>query len=216
MKPLISGFRRISALALWGVLALPSGAAPGSTPGSFQASTAAASASSAPAPTPPPGSVDSSRIRLDAGDAAGALADAELAIAKGGGADAFAARADAKRGLGRPYGEFLADYAQAAKLDPRYLDKYKGLIVQRESEEHPTKKKSETGLLGIPLGVIAAFGAVGVLCIIVPALLARRRAGKPAASDDEPAKSGGTIQTADAPEGGAKADGPPGKESGKS
>ena len=111
-------------LSLILLLALPCAAADPAAP---EASTAA------PAATPPPGSLDSSKIRLDAHDLPGALADAESVVAKGGGADAFAARADAKRALGMPIEQVLADYAQAVKLDPRYLEKYDGLVAQVES-----------------------------------------------------------------------------------
>ena len=159
---------------------------------------AAAQASTAPvqAPTPPPGSLDSSKIRLDAQDAAGALADAETALAHGGGADAYAARADAKRALGRPMGEVIADYAEAAKLDPRYIEKYQGLIAQEESESHPDSRSRSwgKGLNGVSIVEIGAAAALGSLLIAVAVMMLRRRDTHPVAPDDEGVKPAGQEQ----------------------
>jgi len=128
-------------------------------------------------PTPPPGTVESSKIRLDAHDAAGALRDAETALSRGGGADAYVARGDAKRALGRPVDEVIADYAAAAKLDPRYIEKYQGLIAQKESGIHPdSQSRAGKGLNGLPiatLGIAAAAG--GVLIGVGVALLYTRK-----------------------------------------
>jgi hypothetical protein len=181
-------------LALWVMLIL----SPASAQTPAENPTAAASVSSVtsvPAATPAPGSINSSKIRLDAGDAVGALADAQLVVASGGGADAFAARADAKRALGSPYEEVLADYAQAAKLDPRYIEKYNGLIAQRESERNPKKAKGQTGLNGVPVGFLAAAGIVGVFLIVAAVLAARRGGAQAAAPDDEAVKTGGKAES---------------------
>ena len=175
-------------------------------------STGAAANTPPPAPTPPAGSLESSKIRLDAHDVPGALADAQSVISKGGGADAYAARADAHRAQGRPFQEVLADYAEAAKLDPRYIEKYRGLIAQQASEEHPDTQKSGRGLNGVPMGFIAAVGAAGSLLIVGAVLLARRRGGKTALPNDEEIKPGGKKQAPDAAEGGPKAAAPPAKE----
>ena len=106
---------------------------------------ALAACSPAAAQSPKDGTVDGSKIRLDAQDPAGALRDAETAVARGGGADAYAARADAKRALGRPVAEAAADYAQAAKLDPRYTAKYQGILEQARSEAHPQTDPKKAG-----------------------------------------------------------------------
>ncbi|MFI5346669.1 MAG: hypothetical protein ACHQ51_09880 [Elusimicrobiota bacterium] len=159
------------------LLGMPCAAA--STPPSVPTST------STPVPTPPPGTLDSSKIRLDAHDVTGALADAELVVAKGGGADAYAARADAKRAQGQPMDAVLADYAEAAKLDPRYIEKYQGLIAQIESEKHPKKAKGGTGLGGVPVGFIAAGILVGLVCVAGGVSLSRDRSAKLKAPDDE-------------------------------
>ena len=164
---------------------------------SFAASTGTAAAQPA---TPPPGTLDSSKIRLDAQDAAGALADAETALAHGGGADAFAARADAKRALGRSMDEVIADYAAAAELDPRYIEKYKGLIAQKESEEHPSAKAKSggtgKGVNGLPIAEVLGTAAVGGLLIVAAMVLVRGRDKAPIAPDDEEVKPGGNEQAA--------------------
>jgi hypothetical protein len=148
-------------------------------------------------PSPAPGTLDSSKIRLDAHDAAGALNDAEIALTKGGGADAYAARADAKRALGRPADEAIADYAEAAKLDPRYLEKWKGLIAQKESELHPNLKGTGgKGLNGVPIAGIAAAAIAGVLLFGGAFAMLRSRAQHPLAPDDEQVKPGGDEKAA--------------------
>ena len=159
----------------------------------------ASTATAVQTPTPPPGTIDSSRIRLDAQDAAGALADAELALAHGGGADAYAARADAKRALGRPIGEVIADYDEAAKLDPRYIEKYKGLIAQKESEEHTSRQAKSAGtskgVNGLPIAEVLGTATVGGVLIVAGLVLVRGR-DKPQAPDDEEVKPEGNAQAA--------------------
>jgi len=148
-------------------------------------------------PSPPPGSLDSSKIRLDAQDAAGALRDAETALSHGGGADAYIARGDAKRALGRPIDEAIADYAEAAKLDPRYIEKYKGLVAQKESGVHPDESKSGgKGLNGVPVGEIGLAAAAGIGLLAVAVVMLRKREQHPLAPDDEEVKSGGKAQAA--------------------
>jgi hypothetical protein len=161
---------------------------------------AASTGTAVQTPTPPPGTLDSSKIRLDAHDDAGALADAETALANGGGADAYAARADAKRALGQPMDEVIADYAQAAKLDPRYIEKYKGLIAQKESEDHPSHQAKSAGtgkgVNGLPIAEVLGTAAVGGLLIVAGLVLVRGRNDHPQAPDDEEVKPAGNAQAA--------------------
>ena len=178
-------------LALPLLLALPSLAAsqPAASPAAVSTS-ALVSGTSQPL-TPTPGSVDSSKIRLAASDAAGALADAEAALAHGGGADA-----DAKRALGLTFAEVLADYAEAAKLDPRYIERYKGLIAQQESEEHPAKNAGGKGLGGVPIAGVLGAVAIGGLCIGIGAVMLNARKDAETAPDDEDVKPGGIEKQA--------------------
>jgi hypothetical protein len=141
-------------------------------------------------PSPAPGTLESSKIRLGAQDVPGALRDAEIALSKGGGADAYAARADAKRALGRPVDEAIADYGEAAKLDPRYLEKWKGLIAQKESEARPvTRGAGGKGLNGVPIAWIGAAAIAGILLLGSAVMLLRRREEHPLAADGEPTAS---------------------------
>ena len=160
--------------------------------------TTAASTTTVQQPTPPPGSLNSSKIRLDSQDAAGALADAETALAHGGGADAYVARADAKRALGRPMAEVIADYAEAAKLDPRYIEKYQGLIAQGESEKHPDSQSRSwgKGLNGLPVAEIGAAAVLGCMLIGVAVVMLRKRTTHPVAPDDEEVKPEGKDKSA--------------------
>lgn len=184
--------------ALLCLLATAAAAAPAVSTGT---AAAAPAVSSAAAPTPVPGSLDSSKIRLDAGDAAGALNDAEQVLTKGGSADAYAARGDARRALGRPFEEVLSDYQQAATLDPRYIEKYKGLLAQAESERHPKGgKDAKQGLMGIPMGYIMGAGLAGGLLIVGGIIMAKRREGKAVAPDDEEVKPAGNKKASSEPE----------------
>jgi hypothetical protein len=114
-----------------------------------------------------------------------ALADAEAAVAAGGGADALAARAEAKLALGRPLAEALQDYEAAARLDPRYGEKYQGLLAQLKSETSPDRPKDRkrSGAGGIGMGVVGGLAAAGVLLLAFGLLFVRRKksAGKSAA-----------------------------------
>lgn len=120
------------------------------------------------------GTAESSKIRLDAHDLPGALRDAELAVSKGGGAEAYAARADVERALGRPDGQAIADYAEAAKLDPRYLEKWQGLIDQKESQIRPVQGAGGKGLNGVPIGWIAGGFLAGILLVVAAFMIAGR------------------------------------------
>jgi hypothetical protein len=177
-------------LALLLMLASPTLAAPQAPPAAVSTTTIA-STTSVQAATPPPGSLDSSKIRLDSQDATGALADAETALAHGGGADAYAARADAQLALGRPLDRVIEDYGKAAKLDSAYLERYEGLIAQRDSETNP-KARFKTG--GVSLGNVAdslamilAAAAVSWLILVVALVMLKGRETRSRASDDEQA-----------------------------
>ena len=172
------------------MLSLPCRAAP--QPPAVKTSTAN------PVPALSTGSLDSSKIRLDAHDVTGALADAESVIANGGGADAYAARADARRALGQPMDGVLADYAEAAKLDPRYIEKYQGLIAQIDSEKNPQKTKGGTGLGGVPVFVIGLGILAGIGAIAGGVIMSRDRNGKTKAPDDESIHPDGIKQVPDA------------------
>jgi hypothetical protein len=188
----------MKALALLLMLAPPCLSTPLPLTVAAASTTTIASTMTAQTPTPPPGSLDSSKIRLDAQDATGALADAETALKNGGGADAYAARGDAKRALGRPMSEVIADYAQAAKLDPRYIERYQGLIAQGESEKHPDSKSRSwgKGLNGVPIVEIGAAAAVGGILIAVAVMMLRKREEHPVAPDDEEVKPEGKEDAA--------------------
>jgi hypothetical protein len=167
-------------LALALLLAGPAPAATSSPP--VAASSAPAQAGELPSAT-----LESARIRLQAQDAAGALADAEAALAKKADADAYATRGAAKLAVGRPMEEVIADYAEASKRDPRYLERYKGLIVQRDSERNPRSKK--TGGTEIDpgtnnLALILGFTMIGVLFAVAAFVLYRGREKPVSAPED--------------------------------
>ena len=167
--------RLLKTLALALLLARPVFAAP-------QAPPVAASSAPAQAAALPAGTIESARIRLQAHDAAGALADAETALAKKADADAYATRGAAKLAVGRPMDEVIADYEEASKRDPRYLEKYEGLVVQRDSERNP-KSKARTGGMEIDPGVNRLAQALGFIMagglILVAALVLIRGRERP-------------------------------------
>lgn len=116
-----------------------------------------------------------SRTLLDAQDRKTALSQAEAAVQAGGGADAYAARADAELALGQTDGSLL-DYAEAARRDPaRYAKKYRELLARLR----PHGEKSELARGRTPGGrtmiFIRVMGAAGVLLLVVAVLLLRRK-----------------------------------------
>ena len=146
----------------------------------------ALTAFAAPASSPPkrrsaPDLVAAARAKIKADDLPGALADAEAAVANGGGAPALAARADIRRAMGRPIAEAIVDYAAAAKLDASYQEKYEGLIAQRNTGLHAAKalKAPEYGVADVPLRVVKMIGAAGMLLLLGAWLVLRRGKGGP-------------------------------------
>lgn len=121
---------------------------------------------------------------LDAGDLKTALADAEAAVAAGGGAEAFARRAEAKLALGRPLDEALSDYAEAARLDPRYEEKYRGILDQFQSESRRGKPKDarNEGAGGVSMLFVLGLAAAGLVLLVCGFLFLhlKKSAGKSA------------------------------------
>jgi tetratricopeptide (TPR) repeat protein len=80
------------------------------------------------APTDPRVLAARAQARLAAGDAAGALEDAQASVAAGGGGASFAVRAEAEKALGRSAQEVADDLARAAALDPDMAELYKRAV----------------------------------------------------------------------------------------
>ena len=95
-----------------------------------------------------------SKARLTSGDDVGALEDAEAAVQIDSNlAAAYAARAQAKRALGRKEAEMAADYETAARLDGRYAEAYKTLLSKMSgSSAADTKTGSNAGGRSAPDG----------------------------------------------------------------
>lgn len=116
------------------------------------------------------------RTLLNADDLQTALATAEAAVAAGGGAAAYAARAEAKRALGRPAAEVIEDYAEAARLDPRYAEKYQGIIAQLRSRALPVKSKDgAAGAGGITMAFVGGLALTGLLLLAISFCFLRRK-----------------------------------------
>ncbi|HXT01431.1 MAG TPA: hypothetical protein VN915_12195 [Elusimicrobiota bacterium] len=118
---------------------------------------------------------------LELRDPAKDLQAAEEAIARGGGADAYAARADAKRSLGRPFQEYIVDYAEAARRDPKkYGEKFRGIMEQQESEtKHEVKRYKSTAAGQKDANVLTKLlfiPALAILLLIASLVLIRGRA----------------------------------------
>lgn len=145
--------------------------------------------------------VQRSRARREAGDAAGALGDANDAIRMQPDlGEAYAARAEADRSLGRAEADLLADYEAAAKLDGRFTDAYKTALIRSGAGDDAVaiSKEKSTGKGGLaeastpagPLGLLeraprywglfafmfAMLAAAGG--IIVPLMLKKKRSGE--------------------------------------
>ena len=113
--------------------------------------------------------VQRSRARREAGDAAGARGDANDAIGMQPGlGEAYAARAEANRALGRAAADLLADYEQAAKLDGSFTDAYKMVLTQVGGSGGDTavsdedKKPGSSGASRPAVAFSAVLGAVRV------------------------------------------------------
>lgn len=148
---------------------------PAGTTAQAQVPAAAVVASSSPAGAAT--LAENSKILLNAGDLKTALAEAEAAVAAGGGAAAFAARAEARLALGRPLDEAISDYAEAARLDPRYGEKYRGLLAQLQSESSPGKGKDakSQGAGGIAIHFVLGLAAAGILLLVFGLIFLRRK-----------------------------------------
>ena len=124
------------------------------------------------------------RTLLDTRDRKDALADAEAAVQAGGGADAYAARAEAKLALNRP-DDALLDYAEAARRDPARFDaKYRSLQARFQPQAAPDKAKKAalSGVAGVSIRFILGLGAAGFALVAFGLLFLRRKrsAGKSA------------------------------------
>ena len=77
----------------------------------------------------------------------------------------------------------IAD-AEAARLDPRYGEKYQGLLAQLQSQSRPDKSKNgrAQGAGGISISVVLGLAAAGVALLVFGLLFLRRKksAGKSA------------------------------------
>ena len=143
--------------------------------------------------------VQRSKARLVARDGGGAVEDAEYAITLAPGlGEAYAARAEAKRTLGRPAAELLADYEIAARLDGRFTEAYKtaklqaggdkaaasaGTSAGAEGADAPAAPPDARGLLAGSQGgwaLMALFAVIAAALggVIVPLVLRRRRSGE--------------------------------------
>src|SRR6185312_800390 len=111
--------------------------------------------------------VQNSETLLDQRDGQDALADAEAAVQAGGGADAYAARAEARIALNRA-DEGLIDYAEAARRDPgRYQKKYEALKARLEPNGEKGKSAKSHTPGGIALIFVKLLAAAGVILLIV-------------------------------------------------
>lgn len=140
--------------------------------------------------------VQRSKARAEAGDAAGALGDADDAIRLDPRlGEGYAARAGAKRALGRKEAELLDDLELAAKLDGRFTDAYKSLKLRLDAHETAPDGQLRSGgsgnsAPGGPLGLLSRhpkyWGLFAFICamlaaaggLIVPLVLKRRRSGE--------------------------------------
>ncbi|MDX6771070.1 MAG: hypothetical protein SF051_16180 [Elusimicrobiota bacterium] len=120
------------------------------------------------------------RARLELGDAAGALEDAEVALAAGHTAPALALKGEALLALGRKGDEVLAAFKAAAELDGSYSARYQELIARGgtaagASAPDPARATG-TEAAGRPAWLLPASAAgLVVLALLAWLLLARRR-----------------------------------------
>lgn len=139
--------------------------------------------------------VQRSKARLEAGDSPGALGDAEDAVRLDPRlGEAYAARAEAKRSLGRAEAEFVSDYEAAANLDGRFTEAYKAVAARLSAAPAGNASGANTDATAAgrsapdgPLGLLAKspkkWGMIALLCVLAalagglfaPLLLKKRR-----------------------------------------
>jgi len=149
--------------------------------------------------------VQRSKARLASGDAPGALGDSDDAIRMDPSlGEAYAARAEAKRALGRAEEELLTDYEEAAKLDGRFTQAYRALVTRLTGEAPSSGAPAAAagtagrsapggirGLLSLPpkqWGMIALLCALAAALggVLSPLLLKKRRSSENSAPTPRP------------------------------
>jgi tetratricopeptide (TPR) repeat protein len=139
--------------------------------------------------------VQRSQARLAAGDFPGALGDSDDAIRMDPRlGEAYAARAEAKRALGRAEAELVSDYETAANLDGRFTEAYKAVAARLSAAPSASASGANADWEAYgrsapdgPLGLLARspkkWGLIALLCVLAalagglfaPLLLKRRR-----------------------------------------
>jgi len=136
-----------------------------------------------------------SKARLEAGDARGALQDANDAITLHAGfAGGYAARAEANRALGKAEAELLADYETASKLDGNFTEAYKTVLARSGTAGAAAENATNGNGAGAsvpsgPMGLLQrspkSWGLIGLIAavfvggaIAMTAVLIRRRSGE--------------------------------------
>jgi tetratricopeptide (TPR) repeat protein len=121
------------------------------------------------------------RARLELGDAAGALEDADAALAAGPSAAMRALKGEALLALGRKGEEVLAEFKAAAELDGDYSARYQELIARGGAAEggssapDPSRRMGEQAA-ALPSWLLPAVAAgLAGLALIGWLLLGRRR-----------------------------------------
>lgn len=120
------------------------------------------------------------RARLELGDAAGALEDADAALAAGPSAAMRALKGEALLALGRKGEDVLAEFEAAAALDGEYSTRYQELIARGgkaapgASAPDPARRMGEKEGAR-PSWLLSAAGAALIAMTLVWLLLSRRR-----------------------------------------
>lgn len=120
------------------------------------------------------------RARLETGDAAGALEDADVALAAGPSAAMHAVKGEALLALGRKGEEMLSHFKAAAALDGNYSARYQELLAgggatTGASAPDPSRRMGEKDVTRPSWLLPAAVAGLAIL-ILLAFLLLRRRA----------------------------------------
>lgn len=150
--------------------------------------------------------VQRSKARLAAGDFPGALGDSDDAIRLDPRlGEAYAARAEAKRVLGRAEAELVSDYEAAAHLDGRFTEAYKAVAARLSAAPAGNASGANTdapaggrsapaGHLGLLAESPKKWGMIALLCVLAalagglfaPVLLKKRRSSDEGAPTSTP------------------------------
>ncbi|MBI3565838.1 MAG: protein kinase [Elusimicrobia bacterium] len=127
------------------------------------------------------------KMRAQSGDGAGALQDADAAVAYApGNASAYRTRGEAREALGQKAEQILADYKKAAELDPQQTQYYADAVARLSGRPAtaPSAASRSSGPRRLDALLLAAAGALAILTGFALRMSRGRRGARAAGARD--------------------------------